>query len=59
MPADNYKSIMLVFFAGLPVRKKREGDFYLIFTVSGNTKSALTNATGDFRKLLSAYREKL
>ena len=36
-----------------------EGDFYLIFTVSGNTKSALTNATGDFRKLLSAYREKL
>ena len=36
-----------------------EGDFYLIFTVSGNTKAALTNATGDFARLLSGYHERL
>ena len=32
---------MLVFFAGLPVRKKREGDFYLMDPPSSRSKFAL------------------
>jgi hypothetical protein len=35
-----------------------EGEFYLIFTVSGNSKAALAMATPDFRKLIGAYRER-
>jgi hypothetical protein len=36
-----------------------EGEFYLIFTVSGNSKEALEQATPDFRKVLTQYRERL
>jgi len=36
-----------------------EGEFYLIFTVSGNSKAALEHATPDFRKVVAQYRERL
>lgn len=36
-----------------------EGDFYLIFTVSGSTKAALSKAQPDFEHILATYKERL
>jgi hypothetical protein len=35
-----------------------EGDFYLIFVVSGNSEAALKTALPSFRRLIATYREK-
>jgi hypothetical protein len=36
-----------------------EGEFYLVFTVSGNAKAALNRATTDFSKVVAGYHERL
>jgi hypothetical protein len=36
-----------------------EGDFYLVFTLSGNSKAARDAARGDFERLVSQYKEHL
>jgi hypothetical protein len=35
-----------------------EGEFYLIFTVSGHSKAALDHARGAFLKIISTYKER-